>query len=69
MKLACTISLENEGARKKMSKYKRRTSASSNLVFLQAKKCKTGVTQRGEKVEKRLKAWERTTLVMKRSAK
>ena len=51
MKLACTISLENEGARKKMSKYKRRTSASSNLVFLQAKNCKTGVTQRGEKVE------------------
>ena len=69
MKLACTLSLENEGAHNQMSKYKMKTLYSSDPVLLQAKNCKTGVTQRGEKVEKRLKAWERTTLVRKRSAK
>ena len=72
MKLACTLSLENEGAHNQMSKYKMKTLYSSDPVFLQAKNCKTGVTQRGDflskdEVEKRLRAWERTTLVRKRS--
>ena len=74
MNLGETISLGFEGPKNKMSQYRMKTSTSFDPVLWKAKNIENVVKKGGkflskEDVEKRLKAWERTTLVRKRSEK
>jgi hypothetical protein len=74
MNLGETISLGCEGPKNNMSQYRMKTSASYDPVLWKAKNIENVVKKGGnflskEDVGKRLKAWERTTIVRKRSEK